>query len=172
MLNTDLFELLFGDMDAVLRQILSLEDTQVLNAKGGAFRLPTEAEWEYAARGGHLAEGNQYAGSDDWNRVAWVFWNADNRTQPVGMKAANELGLYDMSGNVREWVQDCWHDSYEGAPTDGTAWEEGDCSKRVIRGGSWYGKPWYVRTANRFWYGAFFRNNNLGFRLIAPDSQR
>ena len=70
-----------------------------------------------------------------------------------------------MSGNAREWVQDCWHDSYADAPNDGSAWEEEDCRHRVIRSGSWYGKPSCVRSANRFWYTANFRNNNMGFRL-------
>ncbi|MCY4606402.1 MAG: formylglycine-generating enzyme family protein [Gemmatimonadetes bacterium] len=145
------------------------DDIQVflakLNAGGGQYRLPSEAEWEYAARGGQQSQGFQYAGSNDWAAVAWYYENSGNRTNPVGQKQANELGLFDMSGNVREWVQDCWHDSYDGAPTDGTAWEPEDCVRRAIRGGSWYGKPSYVRSANRFWYATYFHNNNLGFRL-------
>ena len=84
----------------------------------------------------------------------------------MGQKQANELGLFDMPGNIREWVQDCWHVSYAGAPSDGGAWEEGDCVRRVIRSGSWYGKPSYVRSANRFWCATYFRNNNLGFRIV------
>ena len=87
-----------------------------------------------------------------------------------GRRKENELGLFDMSGNAREWVQDCWHDNYVGAPGDGRAWEDGNCARRVIRGGGWYGKPSYVRSANRFWYTTYFRNNNLGFRLaLTPD---
>ena len=70
-----------------------------------------------------------------------------------------------MSGYVREWVQDCWNDTYAGAPADGSAWEQGNCVRRVIPSGSWYGKPNYVRVANRFWYATYFRNNNLGFRI-------
>jgi len=138
---------------------------QRLNAGGERYRLPSEAEWEYAARGGQLGRGHPHAGSADWTAVAWYYENSGNRPQPVGSRQANELGLFDMSGNVREWVQDCWHASYDDAPGDGRAWEEGDCGRRVIRGGSWYGKPGDVRTANRFWYTTYFRNNNLGFRI-------
>ena len=159
----------FGDCPTCPVETVGWDDVQAflgkLNSAGEGYRLPSEAEWEYAARGGELHEGHQYAGSSDWAAVAWIHENSDNRTQPVGRKQANELGLFDMSGNVREWVQDCWHDSYDGAPDDGGAWEPRDCRRRAIRGGSWYGKPSHVRTANRFWYTAGFRNNNLGFRI-------
>ena len=151
-------------------ETVSWDDIQAflgkLNVGGGQYRLPSEAEWEYASRGGQQSQGFQYAGSNDWAAVAWYYENTDNRTHPVGQKQANELGLFDMSGNVREWVQDCWHVSYAGAPSDGRAWEQGDCVRRAIRGGSWYGKPSYVRSANRFWYATYFRNNNLGFRIV------
>ena len=121
-------------------------------------------------RGGQRSQGYRYAGSDSWAEVAWYYENSGNRTQPVGQKRANELGLFDMSGNVREWVQDCWQGSYVGAPSDGRAWEQGDCSRRVLRGGSWYGKPSYVRSTNRLWYPTYFRNNNLGFRIaLTPE---
>ena len=92
----------------------------------------------------------------------------EGRSRRVG---GRHLGLYDMSGNVREWVEDCWQSTYVGAPSDGSAWHQGDCGNRTMRSGSWYGKPSYVRTANRFWYATYFRNNNLGFRLARPLSE-
>ena len=151
-------------------ETVSWDDVQAflkkLNSGGGRYRLSSEAEWEYAARGGRLSKGYIYAGSNRWAEVAWYYENSGNRTHPVGRKQANELGLFDMSGNAREWVQDCWHGSYVGAPGDGRAREEGNCRRRVIRSGSWYGKPSYVRSANRFWYTTYFRNNNLGFRIV------
>lgn len=164
----------FGNCPRCPVETVSWDDIQTflrkLNEAGAAYRLPSEAEWEYASRGGQGSRSHQYAGSDDWAEVAWYYENADNRTHPVGQKKENELGLFDMSGNVREWVQDCWHNNYIGAPDDGRAWEEENCVRRVIRGGGWYGKPSYVRSANRFWYANYFRNNNLGFRLaLTPD---
>ena len=159
----------FADCPDCPVETVSWDDVQAflrkLNAQGERYRLPSEAEWEYAARGGQLGEGHQYAGSGNWAEVAWYYENSGNGTQPVGRKQANELGLFDMSGNVREWTRDCWLGSYDGAPDDGRAREEGDCGRRVIRGGSWYGKPSHVRLANRFWYATYFRNNNLGFRI-------
>ena len=152
----------WDDVQAFLRK---------LNAEGGRYRLPSEAEWEYASRGGPLGEGRQYAGSGNWAEVAWYYENSGNGTQPVGRKQANELGLFDMSGNVREWTRDCWHGSYDGAPDDGRAREEGDCGRRVIRGGSWSGKPGHVRSARRFWYTTWFRNNNLGFRIARSPEE-
>jgi formylglycine-generating enzyme required for sulfatase activity len=164
----------FDDCPRCPVETVSWDDIQAflrkLNEGGAAYRLPSEAEWEYTSRGGQRGRGHQYSGSNDLAEVSWYYENSNNRTQPVGQKKMNELGLFDMSGNVREWVQDCWHDSYVGAPGDGRAWEKGNCVRRVIRGGSWYGKPNYLRSANRFWYTSYFRNNNLGFRLaLTPD---
>lgn len=156
-------------------ETVSWDDIQIflkkLNSGGTAFRLPSEAEWEYAARGGKLGRGYQFSGSDDWTNVAWYYENSGNQTHRVGQKAPNELGLYDMSGNVREWVQDCWQNRYIDVPSYGRAREEQDCANRTIRGGSWYGKPSYVRSANRFWYPSWFRNNNLGFRIAISNSR-
>ena len=159
----------FDDCPQCPVETVSWDDIQLflekLNVGKENYRLPTEAEWEYASRGGKLSEKHQYAGSDDPGNSGWYYRNSENRTHPVGRKTANELGLFDMSGNVREWVQDCYRNNYVDAPNDGSSRKEDDCIDRVIRGGSWYGKANYLRVANRFWYSTYFRNNNLGFRL-------
>ena len=138
---------------------------QKLNAGGGRYRLPSGAEWEYAARGGQESRGYQYAGSDNLDAVGWYEDNSGRKTHPVGQKQANELGLYDMSGNVEEWVQDCWNGNYSGTPSDGRAWERGDCGRRVLRGGSWFNRPWYLRSANRDRDTADNRYSDFGFRI-------
>ena len=97
-------------------------------------------------------------------QLAWYGGNS-TATQAVGRKRPNGLGLHDMSGNVWEWVQDCWHDSYTGAPEIGQAHTTGDCTRRVTRGGSWNDGQTRVRAALRDWYGASNRFSNLGFRL-------
>ena len=134
---------------------------------GKAYRLPTEAEWEYAARSG--GKPDVWAGTSDAKQLPdYAVYNT-NRTEPVGGKKPNGLGLNDMSGNVWEWVEDCWHDNYEGAPTDGSAWEDtskGDCGQRVLRGGSWFTDPVDLRASFRFRVNPDTRNILLGFRLV------
>ncbi len=149
---------------------VSWEDVQTflkkLNAlTGERYRLPTEAEWEYAARGGRKSQGYQYAGSEKLNAVAWYFDNSGDKTHPVGQKQPNELGLYDMSGNVWEWVEDCWNKGYTGAPSDGRAWQSGDCSLRGLRGGSWFIGPEHLQSAHRDVGDVGNRVNYVGFRL-------
>ena len=149
---------------------VSWEDAQVFLRKlndltGERYRLPTEAEWEYAARGGRQSRGYRYAGGNDLGSVGWYEDNSGDRIHPVGQKRANELGLHDMSGNIQEWVQSCWNNNYQGAPTDGRAWERGDCSHRVARGGSWGGEPAYLRSAFRSRRSTGYRNANFGFRI-------
>ena len=140
-----------------------------LNAKtGGNFRLPTEAEWAYAARTGRTTA-YSWGNSIGSNRAncdgCGSRWDGD-RTAPVGSFPANAWGLHDMHGNVWEWVQDCWHDSYVGAPADGRAWVSGgDCGLRVIRGGSWYSGPRNLRSAHRDWGARTVRGSLQGFRL-------
>jgi formylglycine-generating enzyme required for sulfatase activity len=130
------------------------------------WRLPTEAEWEWAARGGNLSRGYAYAGSMDGDSVAWYSSNSGYKTQPVGSKAANELGLYDLSGNVWEWCWD-WHGSYSSGPqTDPTGAASG--SYRAIRGGSWRYDASYARTACRGIGDPAAGSVGLGFRLVRP----
>ena len=138
---------------------------KALNQTGAQYRLPSEAEWEYAARGGRQSRGYEYAGSDNPDAVAWYNGNSGDKLYPVGQKQANELGLYDMSGNVREWVQDCYNSSYAGAPSDGRAWEQETCYYRVLRGGSWGDLPRDLRSANRVENGSDYRSSLSGFRI-------
>jgi sulfatase modifying factor 1 len=136
-------------------------------APGLVYRLPTEAEWEYAARGGQLSKGYLYAGSDDLKEVGWYDENSHGETKPVGLKDANELDLYDMSGNVWEWVEDHWHDNYAGIPADGSAWTDGEeGSARVLRGGSWSHGSRGCRVAFRFRHWPDSRSGGIGFRLV------
>ena len=139
------------------------------NRAANGFRLPTEAEWEFAARGGIKSERYEYAGSNRLKEVGWYADNSYGETKPVGMKAPNELGLYDMSGNVYELVEDQWHDNYDGAPSSGAAWKgKGEYPVRVVRGGSWgYGLR-FCRCANRFNNGSEYRSDDVGFRLALP----
>ena len=136
-----------------------------LNQQTGLkFRLPTEAEWEYAARGGNMSRGYQYSGSNNLNDVAWYEENSGNSTHDVKAKQPNELGLYDMSGNVVEWCQD-WYGSYQsGSQTNPHGPSLG--SSRVLRGGSWLGDAWFCRVASRYYNTPVLRNGGLGLRLV------
>lgn len=139
-----------------------------LSAKTGrSYRLPSEAEWEYAARGGNKTQNYLYAGSNNLDEVAWHYTNSDAKTHPVGGKKANKLGLFDMSGNVWEWCADDWHSNYQGAPTDGSAWigSPNRGGHRVGRGGSWSGGPRGCRAAIRGSYAPAIRSSYVGFRL-------
>ena len=139
-----------------------------LNKKtGDTYRLPTEAEWEYAARGGALSEGYKYSGSNSEDEVSWHYGNSGKKTHPVGQKRPNELGLYDMTGNVWEWCADDWHDSYTGAPSTGQVWIDSPrVEERVNRGGSWGTRsPQYLRLATRNQNMSSNRASGLGFRL-------
>ena len=134
---------------------------------GKNYRLLSEAEWEYAVRGGTQTRyswgngvGRNRANCDGCGSR----WD-DEMTAPVGSFSANEFGLYDMHGNVFEWTQDCWNDSYTGAPKDGRAWETADCRYRVVRGGSWFNYPRNLRAANRSGLTLGDRVSYGGFRV-------
>ena len=133
---------------------------------GEDYRLPTEAEWEYAARAGTDTPWFWGESEEEADRYAWFYGrNKPWMTQPVGKKEANPWGLYDIVGNVWEWVEDCWHNNYEGAPTDGSAWESDDAGAgRVIRGGSWLYYARRCRSAFRDGFDPDFRFIFLGFR--------
>lgn len=141
---------------------------------GKKYCLPTEAEWEYAARGGHFSTQvngdniNQFAGSYNIDEVAWYTQNAQHATHAVGSKKANELGIYDMSGNVWEWCEDRHSINYyshspKKSPKGPSAWPN-----RVLRGGSWDSYLWYCRVASRKGYAPIHTNGTIGFRLALP----
>ena len=129
---------------------------------GEWYRLLSEAEWEYAAQAG---SGTRYSFGDEITENDANYGLKIGKTQPVGSYEKNEFGLYDMQGNVGEWVQDCWHDNYRGAPTDGKVWKSGDCSRRVLRGGSWINIPRGLRSAFRLRNDTGSRDLNFGFRV-------
>ena len=151
---------------------VSWEDTQsyvswLSRETGEEYRLPTEAEWEYAARAGTTTQyswGNEI-GVNRANCNGDLCGDRWKYTAPVGSFAANPWGLYDMRGNVWELVQDCWNGSYTGAPVDGSAWLSGDCSVRVVRGGSWNNSPGDLRAAVRGWDATGVRDGDSGFRV-------
>lgn len=138
---------------------------------GHAYRLPTEAEWEYAARAGSATR-YWWGREIGVGRAKCVDCGGDAtlRTTPAGSFRPNAFGLYDTAGNAAEWVQDCWNVSYRGAPRDGSAWTTGDCSLRVLRGGSFASKANAVRSAARFRYDEGVRYYANGFR-VARDAK-
>ena len=130
------------------------------------YRLASESEWEFAARGGSSTRFYWGDSDDGASRYAWYGKNSGGKTHAVGQKEPNNYGLYDMSGNVWEWVSDCWNESYSGAPSDGSSWEDGNCKRRVLRGGSWSGLSNLIRSALRSRYYTDYRFINVGFRLL------
>ena len=136
-------------------------------ASAAEYRLLSEAEWEYAARAGTTTGyfwGDDVGSGNANCNGCGSRWD-DKKTAPVGSFAANGFGLHDMLGNVWEWVDDCWNDSYAGAPSDGGAWTTGDCDRRVLRGGSWYEDPRDVLSAHRDGHWTDDRDGNGGFRV-------
>jgi formylglycine-generating enzyme required for sulfatase activity len=158
---------------------VSWEDAQAYVAwlserTGATYRLPSEAEWEYACRAGtttpfHFGPtiSTDEANYDGNNTYGAGRKGADReQTLPVGSFPANDFGLHDMHGNVWEWCADVWHESYDGAPLDGSAWlEGGDQGRRVLRGGSWNSNPRFLRSATRNWFEPVNCVNRVGFRV-------
>jgi sulfatase modifying factor 1 len=133
--------------------------------KGGTYRLPTEAEWEYAARGGQLSKGSKYSGGQSLDVLGWYSGNSTGVTHPVAEKQPNELGLYDMSGNVWEWCQD-WYasDYYYNSPKDDPQGPSNG-SRHVVRGGSWFSGSDNCRVSHRLNFAPAYRYSNYGFRV-------
>ena len=156
------------------------------NRTGATYRLLSESEWEYVARGGTSTARYWRHGSDEGSHCRFAnfadsrtsfFWRArcddgHEYTAPVGSYEANAFGLHDVLGNVWEWVQDCWHEDYSGAPSDTSAWEHAGCGKRVVRGGSRYVGLRGIRSAHRSQYAPATRNQNTGFRVARAMSSR
>jgi formylglycine-generating enzyme required for sulfatase activity len=138
-----------------------------LNGKlqGSAYRLPSEAEWEYASRAGTTTR--FFWGDDDGaaDRNAWFKGNSGEQTHPVGSKPPNAFGLYHMAGNVWQWTQDCYAETYAGSPSSGGAAQPGDSCMRVDRGGSWFYPAWILRSATRERNPATYRDIMMGFRV-------
>lgn len=148
------------------------EFCQWLSAKTNKYyRLPSEAQWEYAARGGQDSLGFPYAGSHKLKEVAWYLGNSHSEPKPVGLKKTNELGLFDMTGNVWEWCMDHYHGNYGGAPEDDSPWIDSRKTTnqnggRVVRGGSWGSSVNVCRVWNRIRDLATDRSLSLGFRVV------
>jgi formylglycine-generating enzyme required for sulfatase activity len=159
-----------ADWGAVPTSSNSTWNAAVIVSGSTGYRLPTEAQWEYAAKGGDPTangwEGYTYSGSNTVGDVAWYSDNSSSRTHEVGKKSPNGLGLYDMSGNVREWCWDRYGSYSSGAQTDPVGAVSG--ADRVARGGCWFNSAAYVRSAFRIYYPPSDRANGIGFRLVRP----
>ena len=135
------------------------------------FRLPTEAEWEYACKGGNLSKGFKYSGSNNADGVSWYWKNSEQKTHPVGLKNPNELGLYDMSGNVFEWCSDWYDGSYYSTSTYKNPKGPSSGFNRVDRGGGWMDDKANLRCSNREFWEPTGRFSILGFRLALSAKQ-
>lgn len=153
---------------------ISWEDAQdfirKLSEKTGMhYRLPSESEWEFAARSDSFSQ--FFFGDDpaELEQYAWYEKNSEGKSHPVGLKKPNRFGLFDMLGNVWERTEDCWNIDYDGAPHDGSAWTTGDCTRRVVRGGSWVNLSQFHRSAYRFRYSPTSRYEFIGLRVARSN---
>ena len=134
---------------------------------GKSYRLPSESEWEYAARAGNTGKWSFGDDESQLGEYGWFNGNGEGTVHPVAQKRPNAFGLYDMHGNVWEWVSDAWHENYQGAPSDGSAWiNGGDQSRRVLRGGAWINYPRNLRSAYRLRSAPDDRDNSTGMRIV------
>ncbi len=158
----------WGEVNEFCRKLTEREREASRLPDGYVYRLPTEAEWEYAARGGAKSRGFKYPGSNDPEQVAWHHPGSSDQTHPVGTKLPNELGIYDMAGNVWEWCLDFYApDYYANAPkVDPVNKDHGDKTYRVCRGGSWGLYPTHCRSANRGGGTPTGRFYSYGFRVV------
>jgi len=146
---------------------------QLNERTGKKFRLPTEAEWEYAAKGGNKSQGFAYSGANDIEQIGWYDANANNRAHPVGSKQANELGLYDMTGNVGEWVQDAYKAGYDHLPSeadpDYDIESKHHLAYKSVRGGSFSYSPEESLNSSRDFASQTARMADIGFRLVLSE---
>ena len=154
----------WNDAVAFCDELTRRERTAGLLPQGYVYRLPTEAEWEYAARGGSKSKDFTYVGGNDINAVGWFYGNSENKTHPVGQKAPNELGLYDMSGNVWEWCHD-WYGAYSTSSVSDPK-GPGNGLYRVNRGGCWFFVSTFCRSVGRYRSEPSVTGSNLGFRVV------
>jgi formylglycine-generating enzyme required for sulfatase activity len=170
--NNPVEEVSWHDAVAFCQKLTERERAVGRVPEGYVYRLPTEAEWEYAARGGSKSRGYTYAGSNDIEAMAWYDKNSGNKTHPVGGKQANELGLHDMSGNVWEWCHDRYDSGYYGKSPGSDPRGPGSGSIRVFRGGSWGSGASGCRSADRGSSDPANADYYLGFRVVlAPQLQ-
>lgn len=149
----------WGEVQEFVKKLNAIENTD-------KYRLPSEAEWEYACRAGTQTRYSFGDNESKFKEYAWCVENSGRKTHPIGQKKPNPWGLSDMHGNVWEWVQDKWHDDYNLAPSDGRAWEDGDNFDRISRGCSWYCNVESCSSAVRLSRKPESRFANLGFRLV------
>jgi formylglycine-generating enzyme required for sulfatase activity len=155
-----------GFLDCINQSAVHAVISAQFGAKHSRFRLPTETEWEYAARGGpHWRDGFAFSGSDQVDDVAWYDRRHGDHPQPVALKAANQLGIYDMSGNIWEWCQDTFTEDVGSIPQDGSAYT-GPGEDRVLRGGCFHNWAMHCTVSKRYAIGHQYGDGCIGARLV------